>query len=103
MDEALSIRWSRTIAKAAKLTTVTISRDAAGRYFASLLCDDAATPKPKAQGRVGIDLGLTHFAILSSGERSASPRTFRNCEARLGRRQRALARVPSSARRTGPS
>ncbi len=93
MDEALAIRWSRTIPKAAKLTTVTISRDAAGRYFASLLCDDTATPKPKAQGRIGIDLGLTHFAILSTGEKIASPKTFRHCEARLGRRQRALARA----------
>ena len=93
MDEALAIRWSRTIPRAAKLTTVAISRDAAGRYFASLLCDDTATPKPQAQGRIGIDLGLTHFAILSTAEKIASPRTFRNCEARLGRRQRALARA----------
>ncbi len=93
MDEALSIRWSRTLPRAAKLTTVTISRDTAGRYFASLLCDDVATPKPKAHGRVGVDLGLTHFAILSTGEKIASPRTFRKNEARLGRRQRAMARA----------
>lgn len=39
MDEPLAIRWSRTIPKAAKVTTVTVSKDAAGRYFVSLLCD----------------------------------------------------------------
>ena len=93
MDEALDIRWSRTIPKAAKITTVTISRDAAGRYFASLLCDDAVAPKPKVQGRVGVDLGLTHFAILSTGEKIAAPKTFRKNEARLARRQRAMARA----------
>lgn len=93
MDGALDIRWSRTIPKAAKLTTVTISRDAAGRYFASLLCDDTVNPKPQASGRIGIDVGLTHFATLSTGEKIASPRTFRNHEARLRRRQRALARA----------
>ena len=93
MDDALAIRWSRTIPKGAKLTTVTISRDAAGRYFASLLCDDVVTLKPQAQGSVGIDLGLTHFAILSTGEKIASPKAFRNCEARLGKRQRAMARA----------
>ncbi|MDE2255518.1 MAG: transposase, partial [Betaproteobacteria bacterium] len=69
------------------------SRDAAGRYFASLLCDDVVTPKPQASGTVGIDLGLTHFAILSSGEKVASPKAFRRCEARLAVRQRRLARA----------
>ncbi|MBW4046514.1 MAG: IS200/IS605 family element transposase accessory protein TnpB [Proteobacteria bacterium] len=93
MDAPLNIRWSRTLPKAAKLTTVTISRDAAGRYFASMLCDDVVSPKKAASGKVGIDLGLTHFAILSSGEKIASPKAFRNCEARLAQRQRRMARA----------
>ncbi|MBW4046377.1 MAG: IS200/IS605 family element transposase accessory protein TnpB [Proteobacteria bacterium] len=93
MDAPLDMRWSRTLPKAARITTVTISRDAAGRYFASLLCDDVVTPKPQASGQVGIDLGLTHFAILSSGEKVASPKAFRRCEARLAVRQRRLARA----------
>lgn len=93
MDDALNIRWSRTIPHTAKLTTVTVSKDSAGRYFVSLLCDDTVAPKPEAQGRVGIDLGLTHFAILSTGEKIAAPKTFRKNEARLARKQRALARA----------
>ena len=93
MDDALKIRWSRTIPHTAKLTTVTVSKDSAGRYFVSLLCDDTVAPKPEAQGRVGIDLGLTHFAILSTGEKIAAPKTFRKNEARLARKQRALARA----------
>ncbi len=93
MDAALSIRWSRTIPKGAKLTTVTVSRDAASRYFVSILCDDAVNPKRQVSAKVGIDFGLTHFAILSTGEKIASPKAFRNCEARLTKRQRALARA----------
>ncbi len=93
MGAPLAMRWSRTLPKAARITTITISRDAVGRYFAALLCDDAVVPKPKAQGQVGIDLGLTHFASLSTGEKIASPRAFRNCEARLAKPQRALARA----------
>ena len=92
MDEALDIRWSRAIPKAARLTTVTTSRDAAGRYFVSLLCDDAVVCKSDAQGRIGIDLGLTHFAILSTGEKIASPKTFRKNETRLAKWQRRLAK-----------
>jgi putative transposase len=90
MDEALNIRWSRTLPKAAKLTTATVSKDSAGRYFVSLLCDDAVTAKPEAAGQVGIDLGLSHFAILSTGEKIASPKTFRKNEVRLAKWQRRL-------------
>lgn len=92
MDAPLAIRWSRTLPKAAKVTTVTVSRDAAGRYFVSLLCDDTVQPRPEANGKVGIDLGLTHFAILSTGEKIAAPNTFRKNEAKLAKLQRRLAK-----------
>ena len=92
MAEPLNIRWSRTLPKAAKLTTVTVSKDTAGRYFVSLLCDDAVAAKPEVTGQVGIDLGLTHFAVLSTGEKIAVPNTFRQHEARLAKSQRRLAK-----------
>jgi len=99
MDAPLAIRWSRTIPKAAKVTTVTVSRDAAGRYFVSLLCDDAVAAKPVAQGKVGIDLGLTHFAILSTGEKVAAPNTFRRYEKKLAKLQRRLAKKTKGSNR----
>lgn len=92
MSEPLDIRWSRQIPKAAKITTVTVSKDAAGRYFVSLLCDDAVAAKPEASGQVGIDLGLSHFAILSTGEKVAAPNTFRKNEIKLAKLQRRLAK-----------
>lgn len=98
MKEPLAIRWSRTIPKAAKVTTVTISRDCAGRYFASLLCDDSAAALPKASGSIGIDLGLTHFAILSTGEKVASPKTFRKNQGKLARLQKNLSRKQKGSR-----
>ena len=100
MGDPLAIRWSRTLPKGAKLTTVTVSKDAAGRYFVSMLCDDLVSAKPQAAGRVGIDLGLTHFAILSTGEKIAAPNTFRKNEAKLAKLQRRLAKkTRGSARR----
>ena len=101
MTAPLAIRFSRTIPRAAKVTTVTVSKDAAGRYFVSMLCDDAVEPKAEAAGKVGIDLGLTHFAILSTGEKVAAPNTFRKHEAKLAKLQRRLAKKQKgSARRT---
>lgn len=92
MDAPLNIRWSRTLPKAAKLTTATVSKDATGRYFVSLLCDDVVSPKPEVSAKVGIDLGLTHFAILSTGEKIAAPNTFRKNESKLAKLQRRLAK-----------
>lgn len=98
MEAPLAIRWSRTLPKAAKLTTVTVSKDTTGRYFVSLLCDDVVEGKPEAAGKAGIDLGLTHFAILSSGEKIAAPNTFRKHEAKLARLQRRLAKKQKGSR-----
>jgi putative transposase len=55
MKEPLAITWSRTLPRSAKLTTVTVSKDCAGRYFVSLLCDEAASAKTAVESRVGID------------------------------------------------
>ena len=92
MDAPLNIRWSRTLPKAAKLTTATVSKDAAERYFVSMLCDDTVQDMPEVAGKIGIDLGLTHFAILSTGEKIAAPNTFRKNEARLAKLQRRMAK-----------
>lgn len=98
MNVPLKIRWSRTLPKAARLTTATVTKDAAGRYFISLLCEDTAVAKPEVAGKVGIDLGLTHFAILSSGEKIAAPNVFRKYEARLGWLQRRMAKKPKGSK-----
>lgn len=92
MDEPLNITWSRTLPKAAEPTTVTVSLDTAGRYHVSILCDDAVSAKDPVQAQIGIDLGLTHFAILSTGEKIDAPNVFRNNEKRLAKRQRRLAK-----------
>ncbi len=89
---ALNIRFSRTIPKAAIVTTVTVSKDCAGRYFVSMLCTDQVQAKTPAAAKVGIDLGLSHFAILSTGEKIAAPNTFRKNEAKLAKLQRRMAK-----------
>ena len=99
MEEPLAVRWSRQLPKAAKVTTVTVSRDASGRYFVSMLCDDVVAAKPAVAAKVGIDLGLSHFAILSTGEKVAAPNTFRKNEAKLAKLQRRLAKKTKGSNR----
>lgn len=55
-------------------------------------CDGAVVSKSKAKGQIDVDLGLTHFVILSSGDKVAGPKAFARHEKKLPRAQRALAR-----------
>jgi putative transposase len=93
MTEPLAIRWSRQLPEGCEPTTVTVSRDAAGRWFVSLLCSDPrVNPLPTIDAAVGIDAGLNHLVTLSTGEKVANPRHERADRTRLAKAQRALAR-----------
>ncbi len=85
------VRWSRDLPS--DPSSVTVVLDAAGRYFASFVVDtgdDAALPPVDAE--VGIDLGLTSFAITSAGRVIDNPRYLRNAERRLKKAQQDLSR-----------
>ncbi|MCX4706885.1 RNA-guided endonuclease TnpB family protein [Streptomyces sp. NBC_01373] len=93
MAEPLDIVWSRPLPDGAKPSTVTVSQDAAGRWFVSMLCEDPAVqPLPATNGAVGIDVGLSHLLTLSTGEEITNPRHERRDRTRLARAQRKLSR-----------
>jgi putative transposase len=81
----LAIRWSRTIPKGAKVTTVAVSKDVSGRCRVSMLCDDVVCAKPEISGKVGIGLRSTHFAILSKRGKNTGPKTLRKNVAKLAK------------------
>ncbi|MCX2952496.1 RNA-guided endonuclease InsQ/TnpB family protein [Lentzea sp. NEAU-D7] len=95
----LDVRWSRDLP--AEPSSVTILKDAAGRYFASfVVTTDKDQTLPGAESEVGIDLGLTHFAVLSDGTKVVAPRFLRQAARRLRRLQKSLSRkVKGSNRR----
>ncbi|MCX5278609.1 RNA-guided endonuclease TnpB family protein [Streptomyces sp. NBC_00198] len=91
---AVKVKWSRTLPTTP--SSVTVIKDAAGRYFASFVIDtdpaaDAAR-MPETDRTIGIDLGLTHFAVLSDGTKIDSPRFLRRAEKKLKKTQRELSR-----------
>ncbi|MDQ0596045.1 IS605 OrfB family transposase [Streptomyces canus] len=61
-------------------------------WFVSMLCDDTITPAPRTTNAVGIDLGITSLATLSTGEKITNPKHERRDRARLARAQRELSR-----------
>lgn len=92
MTDPLLIVWSRPLPEGATPTTVTVSQDAAGRWFVSLLCDDIPAPMPATAKAVGIDAGITSLVTLSTGEKVTNPKFERKDRARLARAQRELSR-----------
>jgi putative transposase len=92
MTKPLDIRWSRPLPEGAEPTTATVSRDAAGRWFVSLLCEDSVTPAPATTNTVGLDAGITSLVTLSTGEEITNPRHERRDRARLARAQRQMSR-----------
>jgi len=77
-----------------KLRTVTVSKMPDGRYYASLLMDDGASPKTvTAVGKaIGIDLGLIDFVVTSDGSKYQNPKHLKKHERNLKRKQRKLSR-----------
>ncbi|WP_075738896.1 RNA-guided endonuclease InsQ/TnpB family protein [Streptomyces acidiscabies] len=93
MAQPLDIVWSRPLPEGVSPSTVTVSQDAAGRWFVSMLCEDpTVVPLPATGAAVGIDVGLTHLLTLSTGEKIANPRHERRDRARLALAQRRLAK-----------
>jgi putative transposase len=92
----LPIRWSRPLPS--EPSSITISRDRAGRYFISCLCDFAPVAHSITPKTVGIDLGLTDLFITSDGAKSGNPRHLKRYEAKLAYLQRRLAKKQKGSR-----
>ncbi|MGW6728317.1 RNA-guided endonuclease InsQ/TnpB family protein [Nocardia sp. NPDC055029] len=86
----VKVRWSRVLPS--EPSSVTVVKDSAGRYFASFVVGLDPAPLPETDTEVGIDLGLTTFAICSDGKVITSPKFFRRAERRLRKAQQALSR-----------
>jgi putative transposase len=93
----LRLVWSRPLPGAP--SSCTIIKDAAGRYFASFVVE-VDRPQLEPNGNtVGIDLGLTTFATLSTGEKIDAPKPLRSALKRLRKLQRNLSRKTKGSNR----
>jgi putative transposase len=92
MEQPLPIRWSRPLPKDAKPSTITVTKDTAGRYFVSFLVEEDFKALDVTPQTVGIDLGLHDTVTLSTGEKVGNEQFFSKDEKRLATLQRRLAR-----------
>ena len=92
MPGEIKVRFHRTLPKGGEIRSATLSKDRAGRYFVSLLVKEQIAQLKPISHKVGIDLGLHHFATTSHGEKVAHPKIFNQHFKRLRKAQQALSR-----------
>ena len=83
------------------IKSATISMTPTGKYYVSILCETEIAPLPKANSSVGIDLGISDFAILSTGEKIGNDRFLKQLSEKLAKEQKILSRRALAAKKTG--
>ncbi|RBR27355.1 IS200/IS605 family element RNA-guided endonuclease TnpB [Enterococcus cecorum] len=83
------------------IKSATVSRHASGKYYISLLCKEEINELPKTNSAIGIDLGITDFAILSDGQKIDNNRLTSKMEKKLKREQRKLSKRALLAKNKG--
>lgn len=74
------------------IKSCTISKAPSGKYHISILVETEIQKLPASDMRVGIDVGIKDFAVLSNGEAYKNPKHLRKSEKRLAKLQRDLSR-----------
>jgi putative transposase len=94
-----ALKLAESLPKVERPDSVTLSRDAAGHYYVSF-CAEVETSLLRITHRVvGVDLGLTHLATLSTGEKIPNPKRYHARLKYLRQQQRCLARRQKGSRR----
>lgn len=94
--KAINIEKHREIE--GKIKSVTISKNCANEYFVSILVECNEPKKlPKNNNKIGLDLGIKDFAILSNGEKIENPKFFKKSLEKLKREQRKLSKCEKNS------
>lgn len=80
----VKVKFHRTIPDGSEIKTCTIKREGS-KWFVVFVCDipDAIKPKKVVSAAIGIDLGLTTFAVLSNGAEIHNPKYLKRSEEKL--------------------
>lgn len=81
-----------------RISSITISRDTTGKYYAALCFSSELQPKIatikniKESKVLGVDVGISHLLIDSNGKKEDNPRFLKNSMTNLRRKQKNLSR-----------
>ena len=81
------------------IKSATISMTPTGKYYISILCEVEITPLAKTNSSIGVDLGISDFAILSTGEKIGNRRFLTQLSKKLAKEQKILSRRALEAKK----
>jgi len=88
--DPLNVTWSRKLPSSP--STITITKDPAGRYFVSCLCEFEPKTMPVTNKTVGIDLGIKDLFVTDTGYKVGNPRNTAKYARKLAKAQRILSK-----------
>ena len=94
---SIKVQWSRELPS--EPSSVTVIKDAAGRYFASFVVDVEPNLLPWNDKAIGIDLGIATFATLDDGTKIDAPKPLKRSLKKLASLQKALSRCEKGSNR----
>lgn len=81
------------------IKSVTVSKNPSGKYYVSVLVERNEKEKlPTTDSKIGIDLGIKEFCIISDGEMIENPKYLRKSEQRLRKLQKDLSRCQKGSK-----
>lgn len=86
-----------------RILNATVRQRGSGKYFVSILVETEVQPLHKTGTSIGIDLGITDFAILSDGQKVDNNKFTSKMEKKLKREQRKLSRRAFIEKKKGVS
>lgn len=95
------VKFSKSREVSGRILSATIRKNASGKFFVSLLCEEEITELPTTNKAVGIDLGITDFAILSNSQKIDNHKFTSKMATKLKREQRKLSRRALLAKKKG--
>ena len=83
------------------IKSATISMTPTGKYHVSILCETEIVPLPKTNSSIGVDIGISDFDILSTGEKIGNKRFLSKLSKKLAKEQKRLSRRALVAEKEG--
>lgn len=74
------------------IKSCTVSQTPSGKYFVSVLVECEIEKMPQLETKVGVDVGIKTFAVMSNGKEIANPKHLRKSEKQLKKLQKDLSR-----------
>ncbi len=95
------VKFAKSREPKGRILNATIRKNPSGKFFVSILCEEEIMEYPKTTSAIGIDLGITDFAILSDGQKFDNNQFTSKMEKKLKREQRKLSRRALLAKQKG--